>query len=560
MSKKILSGLLLTVMFANCSKEFSEKEEIPVAVQENVSFNKDNSVLSFSSSNLFEKYMETYEQNEKEIEKFYADGFVPYKPIETINEETFLELNQKKQAILATEKGSLFHYNSSLTRKSKETDEDYDEEDDMFITNDKFASLLNAKGEIIVNDTIYRFTPVGRFSSHISKKYLLDDYIDKLSLDTEFSEGTVFVTKDIQRFIPLREQFKNYEIVQNENEDVSFEDENQLQKRLTSRALPTDTNHYNSCNNSRSHWIDRIFGVSYTCEYQFTKKRKLRTTFAVENYGFYMEVYAQAKFKQKTWFGWYSSRDAEKVYLRVNHAALTFEQKEVSINRNDVENAINYGKQIVKWFKRSDVTPVVNAISTPNGGARTYTSNENDFNDAENSWSWWRRMVNLPKVYMNQAEPEIKIDFSGVFDQRTQNVVVLSIFDKKYNLTNKDIMKAAFNELKSMGSLLENKPTGVFLVEHDTQLGKIKSRSYTLFDQIHESKGLAIVRNNFKVPQKMRIDGLLLSFSSNNGKNKVDAKADFSYPVVKNIDLSIETGAFYDGRWAGSKLTVVHNR
>lgn len=559
MNKKILSGLLLTFTFVSCSKEFSEKEEIPVTVQESISFSKDNSMLSFSSLNLFNEYMEVYEQNEKGIEKFYTEGFVPYKPIQTIDEKKVLELNERKQAILALEKNDLLKA-SLVAKKDKESDENYDEEDDDFITNDKFASLLNAKGEIIISDTIYRFTPVGRFSSHISKKYILDDYIDKLSLDTKFPEGTIFVTEDIQRFIPEREQFKNYEIVQNENESFLFEDENKLQERLTSRSLPTDTNHYNSCHNSRSHWVDRIFGVSYTCEYHFTRKRKLRTTFAVENYGFYMEVYAQAKFKQKTWFGWFSSRDAEKVYLRINHAALTFEEKEISIARKDVENALNYGKQIVKWFKKSDETPVVNAISTPDRGVRTYTSDENDFNDAENSWNWWKTFVNLPKIYIDKADPEINIDFSGVFDQRTQNVVVLSIFDKKYNLTNKDIMKAAFNQLKSMGDLLQDKPTGVFLVEHDTKLGKIKSKSYTLFNQIHEARRLAIVRNNFKVPQKMKINGLLLSLSSGNGNTKVDAKADISYPVVKNIDLSIETGAFYGGRWAGSKLTIVHNR
>ncbi len=258
---------------------------------------------------------------------------------------------------------------------------------------------------------------------------------------------------------------------------------------------------------------------------------------------------------------WYAiNLTPQKVYLRVNHAALTFEQKEVTLKKKDVENAINYGKQVVKWFKGSNETPVVNSISTPDGGIREYVSDENDFNSAESSWSWFRQAVNLPKILIQNANPKISVDFGGVFDAKKQNIVVLSIFNKKHNITNRDIMKFAFNQLKSMGATLQDKPTGIFLVEHDTHTGKIVSRSYTLFDQVHEATGLAIVRNNFKIPKKATLEGVMFGYTYGTGKNHTTAEANISYPVVQNIDLNIETGAFYDGRWAGSKLTVIYNR
>lgn len=558
MNRKLLSFASILV-FMSCTKDLTNEKPSEHAVKP-TSFSKEEEAISFHSMDVFKNFMETYQENEDEITNFYKEGFVPYRPLDNLNEKTFSELVQAKKAVI--EKENLPFLRLAKGEEYEGSDEEYDEEDDDFIRNDKFASLLNAKGEIIIADTIYRYTQYGRFSSHISKKEKLDAYVNQLTPDYQAVEGTIFVTEDIQRFIPLRDEFKKYQIVDMANTENPSESNRRGKQSDESKSarfsIPNNTSHYNSCHNSRSSWVDRLFGVSYDCEYRFSRKRKLRTTFAVENYGVYMEVYAQAKFKQKTWFGWFSSRDAQYTYLKINHAALTFDEKEVSISSNDVRNDIRqikkYGVQIAEWMKpRGNTQAVVNTITTPNSN-RTFLSNVNDFGN------FVRQGVNLAKEVISEAE--LKVDFGDFFNQKTHNVVVLSIANRDFSVTNKQIMESAFGELKRRGEVLIDKPTGVFLMEHDPFSGRVTSRSYTVYDEIHYSTGLAIVRNYFKIPKKFSLKNLTFGYVNNsfpNGRFNVQSSASFTYPNLKNIDLSIETGAFYDGRWGGSKLTVIYN-
>jgi lipoprotein len=555
MNRKLISFASILI-FVSCTKDLTDEKTLE-QTEKPTSFSKEEEAISFHSMDVFKNFMETYQENEDEITEFYKEGFVPYRPLDNLNEQTFSELVQAKKTIVEKENLSF----SRLPINNEGSDEEYDEEDDNFIRNDKFASILNAKGEIIIADTIYRYTPYGRFSSHISKKEKLEAYINQLTPDYKAVEGTFFVTEDIQRFIPLRKEFEKYQIVDMKNIENSLENDKKSKNDGAKTArfdIPEDTSHYNSCHNSRSSWVDRLFGVSYDCEYYFTSKRKLRTTFAVENYGVYMEVYAQAKFKQKTWFGWFSSRDAQYTYLKINHAALTFSEKEVSIKSNDLGKDLGnikaYGKQIAEWIKPiRNTQAVVNTIITPQS-SRTFLSGINDFG------SFIRNGVNMAKEVINDAE--LNIDLNGFFDEKTHNVVVLSIVDRDFSVTNKQIIESAFEELKRKGEILIDKPTGLFLMEHDGNSGKVTSRSYTIYDEIHYSTGLAVVGKDFKIPKELTLKNITFGYVNNNlsnGKYSIQSSASFIYPKVKNIDLSIETGAFYGGRWGGSKLTVIYN-
>lgn len=49
-----------------------------------------------------------------------------------------------------------------------------------FIPNENFARLLNSKGEIIVNDSIYRITPWGTLCGKVEHRELIDNAYQKL--------------------------------------------------------------------------------------------------------------------------------------------------------------------------------------------------------------------------------------------------------------------------------------------------------------------------------------------------------------------------------------------
>ena len=162
MNRKLISFASILI-FVSCTKDLTDEKTLEQTVKP-TSFSKEEEAISFHSMDVFKNFMETYQENEDEITEFYKEGFVPYRPLDNLNEQTFSELVQAKKTIVEKENLSF----SRLPINNEGSDEEYDEEDDNFIRNDKFASILNAKGEIIIADTIYRYTPYGRFSSHIS--------------------------------------------------------------------------------------------------------------------------------------------------------------------------------------------------------------------------------------------------------------------------------------------------------------------------------------------------------------------------------------------------------
>lgn len=424
------------VILASCQKLSFDEKEIQANESKPVKFDAEVKSLNFTSLESFKDYMNDYETNETKIVNLYNEGFVPYRPSLLVKEENlYSALIQKKKDINQGEAPIL----EALAINTNQ--EDYDEEDYDFIISDKFASVLNAKGEIIIGDSIHRFTRFGRFSTLVSKKEILDNYISNLK-EEEPILGYTKVNEHITKFIPTREEFNKYQVVEIQNTDKPSEMYSHNPSNspmLQAFKTPSETGHYVSCHNSKSHWIDRIFGVSYECEYRFTSKRKLRTTFAVENYGVYMEVYAQAKFKHKTWFGWFS-KECDAQYLKINHAALTFEDKPFGLNDNDIRNGISYYNQIKSWITpKQNTQPVVNTISTPEK-KKTFLSYVDDFGN----------LVKKGVVLAKEAieDTDFSIDFSDFFNTKTHNVVVLSIFDKEYGITNKQIMENAFKELK----------------------------------------------------------------------------------------------------------------
>ncbi len=521
---KLIPFLIILFTLTNCSKD--DNEILPK--KENISFKKDNSAISFNSVENLKDFMNNYKNNEGEIVSFYKKGFIPLKPIEGLDVEEASKLVLKKQEVLKNSQ------NKNISSYRSVYNEEEEDEEDEVILNEKFASLLNAKREIIVGDSIYRFTKYGRFSTLVSKKEKLNNYINNINKDYPISEGTVNVTEDIQRFIPARTDFEKYKLAE-------------INHYMDRSSMPDNTSNYNSCHNSRDSWVDRLFGVSYKCEYKFTRKRKLRTTFTVENYGIYMEVYAQAKFKHKTWFGWYSCTEADKIYLKINQATLTFKEHKLTINESDLKTALKYGKQVAKWVK-SKSTPVVNAINVPEKATLNYISNKDD--------NWWQKFVTLPSKVVNEID--LEIDLEDFFNKKTHNVIILSVFDKDYTVTNSQIMKNAYQTLKSNLEKLQKKssPTGMFLIEHNTKKNNIVTSSYSIFDEYHNTEGGTVVRKYFKIPRKPRIDNIYFGYGSDFSNSNFSFKADLLYPKVDKLNIDLESGALYNGKWGGSKLTI----
>ncbi|MBE6263690.1 MAG: hypothetical protein E7104_07030 [Prevotella sp.] len=155
------------------------------------------------------------------------------------------------------------------------------------VPNENFAKLLNNKGEIVVDDSLYRITPIGTFCSDTLHYKDIDEcYCEMLN-----SEDTVPVAKNHSIKISPTVTFYN-----------SFADAHQEDVTApSSRAgscIPLMYCDYKS-SGVISKWLRKIIGDRSTKEFEYISKRRINASLYDYNYGVYYEsgalVYATRK-------------------------------------------------------------------------------------------------------------------------------------------------------------------------------------------------------------------------------------------------------------------------
>lgn len=161
---KIIIGCL--VLIVSCQKnEISDRIENN-KIEDKIEVN--NGVLSFSSKDLLNRTMENLKQiNDKEKEDkfslFYDKGFMPLYPhFKEDDVGKLLSFSAKKLEKL--ENILLLNPQARSASAAISKEENFiGEFDDDLISDDEFASILNENREIIVGDTLYRYTYSGIF-------------------------------------------------------------------------------------------------------------------------------------------------------------------------------------------------------------------------------------------------------------------------------------------------------------------------------------------------------------------------------------------------------------
>lgn len=108
------------------------------------------------------------------------------------------------------------------------------------------------------------------------------NYIAQNSLDA--LEGINRIDDKIQSYAPNKQLIPTFKMMPIDDiGDDGYTGGGYIGGVSQSLSIPTNTNHYNNCSPKEA-WIDNIFGRHYVCEYYFNSKRKLRTSFGVEDY------------------------------------------------------------------------------------------------------------------------------------------------------------------------------------------------------------------------------------------------------------------------------------
>jgi len=524
-------------LFSCNNDEFESKSE-SVESQKTLTFDKEHNILIFKGSR---KSFSEFIENEKEdsesktLMKFYNDGFDPFSFSKNIEPEK-LEKIKSYKAKLAS---------------SNEEDEDYDEDEESFIKNDAFRNLLNDKGEIQVNDSIYRYTEKGIFMSHQKDHDYLVNYMNENWDKLNIGFGLNHVNDKIKSYKPDRSEFDKFQ--------VTMPDKLDIQGKTYSKTVIPETN-FDFCN-PRKPFLDNIIGTSYACVYRFNRRNKVRVVFDVSDYYLFFDVFAQAKFKRRRTF-WFSSRAASLVYLKINDFSLQTGRKEVNIpltgKQKDIVNA--YNKYINGHQNHLSGIPVVTRqeeLLSDNGGVKItdYYLNHTDLS---------RNSPHTVVPANKSIISDFGFNFRDFFGDNVKKVAYVTVLGKNnISFTNQELLRYAHDAVKGLKPK-GDEPTGVVLTLAKFEENQLKSQAlnYYVFNEEHSSERNAIVKRKFNIKKNFDFSRTTIGFETNgsfDGNNKYTLNLHLKYNVIRSYSIDLEGGALYGGHWGGSKFKVVKN-
>lgn len=239
-----------------------------------------------------------------------------------------------------------------------EIDEDgelVEEFDDDLISDDEFASFLNDEREIIVSDTLYKYTYSGLFSVHKTEKIVLDNYIQSNNIEylvpdeSTIIRGTTKPTTSITKSIPTEAM-----IMESYNECGGYNDVGFAEFTLVdafgegdgcsggggysggggSSSTPVD--HTTSLVNliddlgpcdTMTGFLDgvfQIFGVSRKCYANHSSKYRTKTKYWKENYIIWNSIGVKVKHQKKGWTGLWRAKSTDEVALSISQASFKY--------------------------------------------------------------------------------------------------------------------------------------------------------------------------------------------------------------------------------------------
>lgn len=297
--------LILTLIFVSCQDELEindkENSQSEVAVAKKI----ENGRFVFLSKESLKLTIDNFQSDgienvEQEFKKLYEKGFRSHKPI-------LGSQNEQLRAKFTEEILSRRENSKSSTTYYRNTGSTEDEEAEEFISDPLLASLVNENNEIIVNDTLYKFTKEkGVYFAHINDSTYLLNYFEgefesnaQLTIDIESERelygGYTDVDEKIGRFV--RPNLQHAPLNEGGSGGLSSGPIPQL---LNEEQLNDIVNNLPVCDgNASGNWFQNIFGTSYVCRSYFSDTRRIKTEFWDQNWGIYKSVGILTKTQKK---------------------------------------------------------------------------------------------------------------------------------------------------------------------------------------------------------------------------------------------------------------------
>lgn len=312
------------------SCELSDEQTTTTTLSGN--FTVENNILSFESSNDLKAVVDALKDKKSNksitirLNEAYNSGFLPLHPC--TNDEILL----KK----IVEKRSLKKSNSHTSRITEVDGELYDIEDDL-IVDDDFASFLSVNRQIIVDDTLYTYTPKGIYTTHKQNLDEMDDFILDNNIEEYVSlpppgkyettnQRILLVIPDngpcgSLSYDPVYNVFMAFDQHSNECYAGSYGGGpgSSSQSVDHTESLRNYAKTLTACNSSNN--FMGIFGPDRRCWSYFDSRRRTKTVFWKSNYLIYRSVGVKVKHQKRHRLGWwYASDDNDEIALLIDKA------------------------------------------------------------------------------------------------------------------------------------------------------------------------------------------------------------------------------------------------
>lgn len=479
------------------TKEYSAK----------VSYDTERNLLKFSGlkSSVKDFLSDTIADKNLIFTKFYKEGFLPLSVSPEIKDENlYYEVQQKTLTNIPS------HY-------AKNGHEDDDEE--TFLEDEEFASLLNSEGALQLNDSIYMYTPNGLFIVHKDDYDNLEDFIEE-NQEISIPEGMNYVSDKIISYRPDLEELGNkYAIV---TALAPIDEPGTGGGTGTGGGgapitipKPNQTNHYTNCNNGiNTPFVGNIFGKQYVCYYNFSSKYRVKTVFEIQDFFLFYSVRAKNKFRKKGWTGIWGREDAKKLYLRINNGVMKVERKTftATISDSQLRPLINSINNLITV--KSAPIPVVSDVylleSSGKFKQQNYSLSQYDLNNF---------LPGNPLIpQYSQNLPSVNMDsFKNLLNTNKKAIIYINLFNKDHEITLDQIMNIAakvFQKYATQGRT--NNDIAVVMNEIKASHNRIDAKPFYIItkDELIQASNTHKVIKDFGVRKDFDLKGFEIGFSS----------------------------------------------
>ncbi|WP_202702170.1 hypothetical protein [Flavobacterium sp. UGB4466] len=371
--KYIKEGVLfyILVLMVSCQDDLHHSED-KNTLSLHSNYEITDGTIKIESKQRLKAILSSYQNDIKNQDDFNDEiriiqnrGFKPLTPIFDRND------NQKLEDFVRAKKARQQKTSSTHSKNIAESvDEDFDVEDDL-IQDPGFAALLNEERELIIGDSLYKYTDHGLYFCLEKDRQKLYNYLKDLSSSSKKNNGigmTAKVPQDkdgISFFIPEESTFQ---IVPNSNTlgQSSFS------------GLPTPKLAKSSLEISRidkDGFFEKIFGETEVDTEDFDDGRRIKVKFWNQNYFIFSSLGCSARFQKRVKIlgisGWQKSY-ADQIELGINdisydynfnvpvYNAAKYNYENFFIEINGVKY-VGSGKQIIEFPSGSTNFPFAGA-------------------------------------------------------------------------------------------------------------------------------------------------------------------------------------------------------